>query len=343
MHGYAKINRQAKEIAAMNFLKQSFAARVYILAMSIVCLPGSLPKLRCFAAEEATAAEKAKASQKLLDEFQRIYELPNGKAIKRVAPPFSPERMEYYRVHHAEQAKHIPEGPEYMCFQQTVVEPGAEVGRFQLGKLHWKSMGWAGGGGVEIVSLIDSFTGIESNEMQGDKTLTRTKVTGDWVTRHGASAEELLAELETILRQECKVPVRFKLVHKFRKVIIAEGEYAYRALPGNESYEDDIGVQWDRIDIYESDRSKLREEAGRKLDDVFSAVGKFIGRPILNEATRLPKNSVCWRWSAHRFNEAQERGDVDADAILEHLSEQTGLKFSEAYRKGRVLLVERAE
>ncbi len=55
----------------------------------------------------STPAAGNDVSKQLLAEFRRAYALPDDKVVKRVAPPVSPARMEYYRVHDAEQAKAI--------------------------------------------------------------------------------------------------------------------------------------------------------------------------------------------------------------------------------------------
>ena len=46
-------------------------------------------------------------------------------------------------------------------------------------------------------------------------------VSGDWVIRHGAGPEKLLPELEAILRRECKLGVRLRLVREDRKVVLS--------------------------------------------------------------------------------------------------------------------------
>ena len=168
-------------------------------------------------------------------------------------------------------------------------------------------------------------------------------VSGDWVIRDGVAPEKLLPELQAALRTECKLPIRFRLVQKDCQVIVATGQYTFHPLPGNADYTDEVFLPWDRIDVYEKDRSTIVEEGGCTLDDVFDIVARFINRPVVNEVSRLPQNSVCWRWSARRYHKARKCGDVDEPAMLQHLSEQTGLTFSEQTRRARVLLIECAE
>jgi hypothetical protein len=122
------------------------ARRAFWLVM-IVSLPRGLP---CFHAREnclAGAEEKPavtqpapespasnNASRELLEDFQRFYALPDDKVIKRVAPPFSPGRLEYYRVHDPEPSTRKPNGPEFMWFRWADAKPG-ESNPFREGKL----------------------------------------------------------------------------------------------------------------------------------------------------------------------------------------------------------------
>ena len=283
------------------------------------------------------------ASKLLLEEFQRTYALPDNKVVKRVPPPYVPGRLAFYRVHDAEQARIIPEGPEFMLFRWDQRTPNPLPADWpREGRLSEAEIGWVGGKGQEVAYLVESFTGIHPYEMQGDPQLMQTGVSGDWVIRDGVAPKKLLQGLQAALRTECRLPIRFRLVQKDCQVIVATGQYAFQPLPGNADYTDEAFLPWDRIDVYEKDRSTIVEEGGGTLDDVFDIVARFINRPVVNEVSRLPQNSVCWHWSARRYHEAQ-RGDVDEPAILKHVSEQTGLTFTEKTRPVRVLLVERAE
>ena len=249
------------------------------------------------------------ASDLLLEEFQQTYALPDGKVVKRVPPPYVPGRLAFYRVHDAEQARIIPEGPEFMLFKWDRRTPDPLPTDWpREGRLSEAEMGWVGGKGQEVAYLVESITGIHPYEIQGDHQLLQTGVSGDWVFRDGVAPKKLLQGLQDALRTECKLPIRFRLVRKDCQVIVATGQYTFQPLPGNADYTDEAFVPWDRIDVYEKDRSALVEEGGGTLDDVFDIIARFINRPVVNEVSRLPQNAVCWHWSARRYHEAQQRG-----------------------------------
>ena len=122
-----------------------FAQRGFWLVL-IVSLAVALP---CCSAQEtrpAAAKEKppaytfaasslsADVSKHLLAEFRQTYALPDGKVIKRVAPPFTPGRMEFYRVREPAQAQAIPNPPDCMWFGWGDSTTGYDQTR--EGKLH---------------------------------------------------------------------------------------------------------------------------------------------------------------------------------------------------------------
>jgi hypothetical protein len=225
-------------------------------------------------------------------------------------------------------------------------------------------MAWVGGKGVSLEWLVEWFTRIQPYEMQGDRKLKSTRISGDWVVRDGVSPKKLLQGLGAVFREECKVPVRLRLVTKDRQVIVAEGTYRYRPMPGRGTvaedhetgYEGNNLQDYDQLDVYEHDRNDLTdedEEVGG-LDRLLSFLTRCIDRPVIGEGIKLPADMTSrkaserehlleWRSKSRTLREALEKGTLDEAAILKHLSEQTGLTFSEKPRRVRVLLVERAE
>src|SRR5579872_993965 len=304
--------------------------------------------------QSAASAKPADASRQLLAEFRQTYALPDDKVIKRVAPPFSTGRQEFYLVHESEQAKLSPKGPEYLWFTWDEPEPddpnltGWE--RFREGQLTVKGMGWIGGKGRELGSLVDDFTGIQRYEMVGERKLTDVKVSGDWVIRHGAAPDKILTELETILRGECKLGVRLRLVREDRKVIVAEGRYAYRPLPGRGTVNFEQGSEengwlegdYDVLEVFSRNRQDWWN-GSYSFEELLARLSRSFGRPVLNEVARPPKNEFIVNDNIPRNSKPPKEPEWDETVLLKHLSEQTGLTFTEKKRRLRVLRVEQAD
>jgi hypothetical protein len=323
----------------------------------------------CFAQTDSTApATPSDASRRLLDEFQRAYALSDDQVIKRVAPPFSPGRMEFYRVHDAEQAKILPEGPEIMHFKWDEPKPDplpTNWPRGREGRISAGTISWQGNKGASVAWLIEVFAKVHSHEIEGDRELKQSRVTGDWVVRYGVSPDKMLKGLESILREECKLPIRLRLEEKDRQIVVASGKYTYRPMPGRGTVKEDrwYGYEgndlqdYDQLEIFEPDRAGLRNQEGAgDIGKLLAYLTFLADRPVIGEGIELPadmtpattKSSVVrhllsWQTGDARLPDAVEKGTLDVPAILKRLSEQTGLTFSEKPRRMRVLVIERDE
>src|SRR5262249_26291833 len=130
--------------------------------------------------------------------------------------------------------------------------------------------------------------------------LMDVKVSGDWVIRHGAAPEKLLTELETILRGECKMGVRLRLVREDRKVIVAEGNYVYRPLPRRGTVNFEQGSEennwlegdYDVLDVFARDRKDSWDATSYSFEELLARLSRSIDRPVLNEVARPPKNGL---------------------------------------------------
>jgi len=219
-----------------------------------------------------------------------------------------------------------------------------------------------GKGRQYLESLVQSFTRIPHYDMRGDHKLKWTRVPGDWVVRDGVAPEKMLQGLEAVLRDECKLPVRFRLVEEDRPIIVVKGKYVYRPLPGRSTvtedrkygYEGDDLQDYDQLDLYEHDRAGLTSVRSGTLAQLLADVRMHVARPLIDEGVQLPEDMTSkkpskrehfleWRSKTARIFEAHERGDLDEAALLKRVSEQTGLTFSKEMRRGRVLWIERAE
>ena len=160
-----------------------------------------------------------------------------------------------------------------------------------------------------------------------------------------------MLELEAILRKECKLSIRLRLVREDRKVIVAEGKYAFRPLPGlrtvtyKETSEENGYREgsYDELDVFNCDPNDLWGSPSDDLDSLVEYLSHSIDRPVLNEVSRPPKNNLILYDNFTPVSRRPKQGKWDEAALLKHLSEQTGLTFTQNTRRVRVLLVERAE
>jgi RNA polymerase sigma factor (sigma-70 family) len=276
------------------------------------------------AASPAPARKDESAGKTPAEMMTKLYALPEGEVLKRVAPPFPPFRLEYYTQEYRDQAKLIPRGPTVMTF------------RWKDGKLTNWSMTFSGTNddGVTLSALAEWLTGIYPQEIEGDEGLQRESINGDWVVREGTPAEKVIPRLEEILRRDCKLPIKLALRDVERKVVVAHGTYKHTPVPGYDK---------DDIQLYGKDLVPDSGAGGGSgtFQEFLQAAGAFMERRLVSEVKGAPQK-VGWRYHKRSpFTEQEAKEDTDPDGVLKHLSEQTGLTFKEENRKVRVLFVER--
>jgi hypothetical protein len=260
--------------------------------------------------------------EKAVAKLTKLYALQEGEVLKRIAPPFSPVRMEYYRQEYEGQAKAIPAGPTVMSF------------RWKNGKLNNWGMTFGGDDGTGLPTLLEWLTDLYPQDLEGDEGLLKEQITGDFIVREGTPADKVLPRLEEILRRECKLPVKLTLKDVERKVIVLRGTYRPMPLAGYDK---------DDVQLYGKDLVPNSGAGGGSgtFREFLQAAGSFMGRRLVAEVEGAPKK-IGWRYHKRSpFTEQEAKEDTDPDGVLKHLGEQTGFTFKEENRQVRVLFVER--
>jgi len=274
---------------------------------------------------ETTEPTASKAAEDVVwrERFHEVYRLTEGQAVKRIAPPFMPERLEYYRHEHASQAHDIPEPPDYFQF------------RWDESGLRGYGMGFADDLSLKRVLGI---LGLARNECEGPEDLLKTLVPGDWIVRESASREARLRELQRILIGEIGRPIRFDPKDVERDVIIVRGEYRFRPLTGIATHSSD-GVH-----IY-ADQLDPNEGAGGgtdSLDGFLRHVGSWLNKWVINETNSASDTEVVWfnhnSSSLHRTAPGPAK-DATINQVLQNLARQTSLTFTQERQGVRVWFV----
>jgi hypothetical protein len=192
-------------------------------------------------------------------------------------------------------------------------------------------------GSPGLINLVGMLTGFPPQDVEGPEDLVQTKIRADWIVRAGASAEEVIAALNPILRQQCKLPVRLAIGEKEREIVVARGRFRPRPL-----IEGRVAIE-----LY---GATLTLGGGNEgcggLTEFLSAAGGFIEprRHIVDEVEGRPEGDITWHMNFRTpFDEKTKREERGEEVVLRHISEQTGLSFSVERRKISILSVERSE
>ena len=304
--------------AAFHFhqrLATSVSRLAVLAALLTITLAGFHSDL---AAEEKDDPDQVRRD---LETFEAAYSLAEGEVLARIVPPFIPERLVYYRSQHAGQAQAIPNGPDTMFFRWTD------------NKLKNWGMSFSGGNGIDLRTILRMLADVYPQEVEGDKKLFDTNVTGDFVLRTGEPREQVVSALEAILRDEPKLPVRLQFRDVKRHVFVLRGEFKFTPLP---DYPDSIQIYGDKL-VANSGAGG----GGGDFAQFVRWVGMWIEQPVVSDVEKTPA-SLSWRYHMPRAFAPQERAAAkDARAVLHNLEGQTGLTFVEEEREIRLLFVER--
>jgi hypothetical protein len=256
--------------------------------------------------------------------------------VRRVPPPFPECRTEFFRSVpvFVDLVKHPPG---FMTFQY---DPKG-------GDLEYRAAGLQQTDVCVRFALVCA-AGVPLRDLAGDKALLDTVIGGDFVYRKGASVEARVADMERILRDECKLAVKLTFKEVEQEVIVARGRLGVTPLPGKPK---------NHIAAYAKVLTK-RASGTRPgtLSDFLEDLSGFVGRRIVNEA--LDKGErITFGFHAVRptpeVPAAVLPGADDEDhspipvqdpaVVLPNVTRQTGLKFTTEKRKLRLLFVEKSD
>jgi len=242
--------------------------------------------------------------------FNKVYFLEDGKVLKRISPPFIPERKEYYKNEHSHQASLIERGPDFFTFHWD-------------GELKNWGMGF-GSGKRPLKSVLGSNLSINKNSFEGPEELLNIEVPGDWIVRRETSEEQKLKALEEILAEEIGRKIRFVKRTVERKSIVASGSFKYHRLP---VAKDDRYILMFSGDFVSEDGG-----GGGTADSVhefLEAIGNRVNMPVIDRAVPLEIQIPYRHYRSAYLSRIEDPAEKEKKLIqlLDNISRQTNLQF----------------
>ena len=253
------------------------------------------------------------------DRFERRYALADGQVLKRVGPPYPPERADYLLA-------------ESRPWQNDSAH--SEVFRWD-GHLH----SWAQSGACRLEDVLGSIVlDLRRSEFEGPADLLNLPVPGDWVIRPGPSKADGLLALEKILADELKTPIHFTPREVEREVIVAKGRYRFQAI-GDVAGERAVHLATDALNTTGGGGG-----GSGSLREMLDWIGDRTRRLVIGK-TESSNEGV--QWHDHLMYQVEEiRAESDSGRglrrrLLENVSKQTSLTFREERRKVKVWFLAR--
>ncbi len=274
---------------------------------------------------ESMLGVKAESERRVWKQrFEQVYRLDDGQILKRLAPPFIPERKEFFVNERPGQAENLPEGPAVMVFHWRDVNANLshteEHRNFSLGNLVKYIME------ISIPALGYAEVENYSGNPEGSEQLLSMQLPGDWIVRNEAPPEAKARALEKLVADEFGRHINIQKRIVERDVIIATGQFKFSPV-----YSDEEIVMF--ADEDESVRKK-----GETVISGTNTVAKFLQElawlvsiPVIDRTATMEDTIINYRaylgWpSLHRVKNVSEKKDK-LRFFLDTLSPQTNLQF----------------
>jgi RNA polymerase sigma factor (sigma-70 family) len=271
-------------------------------------------------------------------EFSKAYALADGEILKRVAPPYLASRSDFFKDTFAGRkvvaGDAVPPMEEWYC-----------AFRFKDAKVKMGPMriGVKPETGIALRDLFDMVIEIPSCEVEANDELFKRLVSGDFVLREGADPVKVVAKLQDILQNECKLDVKLTFPYVEREVVVARGKFKVKPLDPKKNRVEVYAVELAERDLGGGGRGALPEFL-RNLNAFINLRTEGTGTTrIVNDAEFDPKEQINWHFNLRLMEDGSIvdwNADHEPTAVLANVATQTGLTFKTEKRKVRVLFVE---
>ena len=242
--------------------------------------------------------------------FEEVYRLEDNRILKRIAPPFIPERKDYYVNEHSSQASAISTIPGIFVFHWN-------------GKLKNWGLSFTDKFGLNF--LLGFVLRLKSFEYDGPEELLNIELPGDWIIRDEVSQEIKLKALEQLIDEEFSRTIQFEKRTAERQVIVVTGNFKFH--PPSETYEHtSVHLYADELDPDEGSGGGTADS----VNDFLLRLGNLVDMPVADHTESSKKFKVPYRHhrsSYLRIIKDKAEKATKLQMLLAILTKQTELQF----------------
>jgi ankyrin repeat protein/type II secretory pathway component GspD/PulD (secretin)/beta-lactamase regulating signal transducer with metallopeptidase domain len=287
---------------------------ITILLIAIIAIPTTLALTIKSESQESQQETEEIDPNSWQEKFYSLYRLEDGQVLKRIAPPFIPERRGFF----------------------LSVQPGRYSSN-TYEELVSQHFNWDGdlsirgarvGSGIYIPRLkyaLESVIGLGNREYDIPPDILSADMSGDWIVRKDTPQEDLLLALEQIIKEETGKEIDFVKQKVKTEVIIAKGKYNFQLLP-NITDGQYVLISTNKTDTYTGGGG-----GSGTLVEFLKWVGNRVEMNVIDE-TEAEGIELSWRnhnsSDLSRLNHDAEPYNQRLNLLLNNLTLQTGLTFS---------------
>ncbi len=246
------------------------------------------------------------------EKFNEVYSLRDDEVLKRIAPPFIPERRNYY----LNEPRLNPSPDRYKSAEQYTFSWN---GRLKI------SGNLSGSGITSLDSILYSVLRLGNFEYEIPDELVYIDLTGDWIVRKDTPQEKLLGVLEQIILKDTEREIKFVKRQVQENAIIVSGQYRFKRLP-NIKDGDYILLSINKTDTYISGGG-----GSGTISSFLHLLGNRTKTYVIDKTDPAGDVKLYWRYhhsaSLSGLWDLEKRRNEKVDELLENLSFQTGLTF----------------
>ena len=260
------------------------------------------------------------------------YRLGKDENLRHIALPFPERRAEYDHF-----LRPIQDNSQAISFTFSW-----EDNTLVRGASSW---GTSPEDGIPLQYVLTYSLGIPRYLIEPTDELPQTPVTGDWIVRKGASREQLVKELNTILRMELKLPIQLELREDVRPVYVVSGSYKFTPYPDEDAKQPAAkksGTGAAKIvEVFGSEMfANHRGINAGTYADFIDELSEWTNTPIVSEVRQPPTKYLAWRYHLPPNWGGPGDPDRDPELVLPNITDQTGLEFNKQDRKITILFIE---
>lgn len=249
--------------------------------------------------------------------FEAAYRPAKDQVVRRVPPPFIPERWNWWKT---QQPRIPPLKPgEKMFEKQFVIQYDGQAYPWRMASVV----------DATLASAMVSVAGIKSVEVEGPADLRNLAMPGDWVVRKNARTEDRMAALETIARTEFAKPLRIRQATIKKNVVVVRGKLQPKG-PVDASNRPIIEFIKGEKTTYPpgTPRAFSDEPQSSTLRELFNTAEDWYGLPFIDESG-YERARVMLKLD---MGPQKLKPDEELDRALLRLSEQLGLDLDKEVR-----------
>lgn len=249
-------------------------------------------------------------------DFEAVYFLADGEILKRIRPPFIPERRDYMASR-----RRADFNPDFIVFGWNGIELAANI--------------W-GGGAFSFGEMLQNVVGIYPPYLDMPRERVLARLSDDWIVRTDASRADKAAKFAELADEVVGPGMTLVPALVEREVIVVRGKFKFVTHPN--ILPDTLATAEVHLFTDEPGKPGTRKYGGfaPKVEELFQYIGTMLVWPVVTEIEPPDNTNLQFRFTAHEsamFMRSEQPASAEVvDQVLANIAKQTSLELKREKR-----------